>query len=86
MGLYDAQPCLEGPEEHAAEALELVKMHMENPFEFERGGAKEEEGKEEEKVANVCDVEACGGEKTVNLCDVELVVDGDTAKTWFDAK
>ena len=39
------------------EALELVKHHMEKPFNDHE-----------------------------NLCDVDLNVDGDYAKTWFDAK
>lgn len=72
MQIHD-EVILEGPEEHAEEALALVKGHMERPFELE-GEAAGGDG------------DGSGEERTANLCNVELVVDGDTAKTWFDAK
>ena len=56
MQIHD-EVILEGPEEHRDEALALVKLHMEKPFNDHE-----------------------------NLCDVELSVDGDYAKTWFEAK
>jgi DNA polymerase-1 len=56
MQIHD-EVILEGPEEHKDEALALVKLHMEKPFNDHE-----------------------------NLCDVDLNVDGDYAKTWFDAK
>lgn len=56
MQIHD-EVILEGPEEHKDEALELVKYHMEKPFNDHE-----------------------------NLCDVDLNVDGDYARTWFDAK
>ena len=56
MQIHD-EVILEGPEEHKDEALALVKLHMEKPFNNHE-----------------------------NLCDVDLNVDGDYAKTWFDAK
>ena len=56
MQIHD-EVILEGPEEHKDEALALVKLHMEKPF-----------------------------NDHVNLCDIDLNVDGDYAKTWFEAK
>jgi len=51
---------LEGPEESADVALDLVKGHMERPFQV--------------------------GDESMNLLVVDLAVDGNTAKTWYEAK
>ena len=56
MQIHD-EVIVEGPEEHKDEALALVKLHMEKPFNNHE-----------------------------NLCDIDLNVDGDYARTWYEAK